>query len=331
MMNNVNFADPQFFWLLIIIPLLIIWFIVRNKQSTPTLMMSTHKGFEKVKPTFRQRMRFLPFILRILALSLLIIVLARPQSVSTKRNVVTEGIDIILALDISKSMLAEDLKPNRLEAAKKYAVKFIEKRLDDRIGLVVFAGESFTQCPVTIDHDVIKNLFESVKTGMTEPGTAIGMGLATAVNRLKDSKAKSKVVILLTDGVNNQGSISPETAADIAKTFAVRVYTIGVGTTGKAPYPFKTAFGTQYQNVDVKIDEKVLKSIAGLTDGQYFRAKNNRGLEKIYDEIDKLEKTRVDESIFNRYSEEFFPLVLAALVLIVLEQLLKFFVFRSIP
>ncbi len=330
-MNNVNFADPQFFWLLIIIPLLIIWFIVRNKKSTPTLMMSSHEGFEKVKPTFRQRMRFVPFILRMLALSLLIVVLARPQSVSTKRNVVTEGIDIILALDISKSMLAEDLKPNRLKAAKKYAVKFIEKRINDRIGLVVFAGESFTQCPVTIDHDVIKNLFESVKTGMTKPGTAIGMGLATAVNRLKDSKAKSKVVILLTDGVNNQGSISPETAADIAKTFGVRVYTIGVGTTGKAPYPFKTAFGTQYQNVDVKIDEKVLKSIAGLTDGRYFRAKNNKGLEKIYDEIDKLEKTRVDESIFNRYSEEFFPLAFAALVLILLEQLLKFFVFRSIP
>jgi Ca-activated chloride channel family protein len=228
-------------------------------------------------------------------------------------------------------MLAEDFRPNRLEAAKKTAMDFIDDRIDDRIGLVVFAGESFTQSPVTIDHDVIKNLFKDLKTGLIEDGTAIGMGLATSINRLKESKAKSKVIILLTDGVNNTGIISPQTAAELAQSFNIRVYTIGVGTHGFAPYPVQTPWGMRRQNMEVRIDEQLLKNVAALTGGKYFRATNNKGLREIYKEIDSMEKTRVDVSIYSKKSEEFLPFAIAAALIFILEIFLRFFFFRVLP
>jgi len=334
MFDNIQFANPDFFYLFLILPVLIFWYFFRHKKNLPTLMVSTAEGFKQLDKTLRQRLIHLPFFIRVLVLSLLIIVLARPQTSSSSRTVKTEGIDIVMSLDISTSMLAEDFKPNRLEAAKKTALKFTEDRINDRIGLVVFAGQSFTQCPITFDHDVLKNLFESIKSSdkmAVEDGTAIGMGLATAVDRLKDSKAKSKVVILLTDGVNNTGIVAPITAAEIAKTFDIRVYTIGVGTKGKAPYPMMTPFGKQYVNVDVQIDEDVLKEISSITGGRYFRATGNKGLEKIYAEIDKLEKTKIDESIFSRKTEEFLPFALAAAGLFLLELLLRYVYLRRIP
>ncbi|MFA6571839.1 MAG: VWA domain-containing protein [Bacteroidota bacterium] len=331
MMKDVTFANPDFFWLFLIIPFLIAWYIFKNRKQTPTIKLSTAEGFNISKMTTRAWLRHLLPVLRIISVSLLIIVLARPQSSSSHKNVTTEGVDIVITLDISSSMLSEDFSPNRLEAAKRTAMKFIDDRVDDRIGLVVFSRESFTQCPVTIDHDVVKNLFQSIKSGMIDDGTAIGQGLATAINRLKDSKAKSKVVILLTDGMNNAGLIAPLSAADIAKTFGVRVYTIGVGRNGFAPYPFKTPFGIQYQNIEVKIDEDLLKSIAKMTDGKYFRATNNKGLENIYKEIDKLEKTRIDVAVFSRRSEKFLPYAIAACAFFALELLLRYLVLRRIP
>ncbi len=330
-MKDLIFANPEFFYLFIIIPLLIVWYIFKHRNIDPTIKVSTIQGFSGSKSSFRQKFRHILFVLRILIISLIIIVLARPQTSSSKKSVKTEGIDIVMALDLSTSMLAQDFRPNRLEAAKSTAIDFIKERPDDRIGLVVFAGESFTQCPVTIDHDVIINLFSGLKTGLIEDGTAIGMGLATAVNRLKESKAKSKVIILLTDGVNNTGLISPETAADIAATFHIRVYTIGVGTQGYAPYPVQTPFGTQMQNMKVQIDENLLKKIANITGGKYFRATNNRALKRIYKEIDKMEKTKVDVSIFTRKNEEFFPFALAAGLLFLLELLLRYIIYRNIP
>lgn len=330
-MRGIFFANPEFFWFLILIPLLIIWYLFKNKKQDVSITVSTLEPVIESKPTFRQRFRHLLFVLRIFALVLIIIALARPQSSSSRKTVKTEGIDICLAMDISGSMLAEDFKPNRLEASKKTAIKFIENREDDRIGLVVFSAKSFTQCPITIDHDVLKNLFSGIKSGMIEDGTAIGMGLATAVDRLKDSKAPSKVIILLTDGINNMGMIAPLTAAEIAKNFKIRVYTIGVGTRGKAPYPMQTPFGIRYVNVDVEIDEGLLKNISGITGGKYFRATNNKALENIYDEIDKMEKHKIDESIFRRYTEEYLPFAIGAMALLLLEILLRIFVFRKIP
>ena len=330
-MKDIMFANTEFFYLFIIIPALIAWYIIKYKKRYTTIDFSTTEGFLTTKPSLKQRLLHLPFILRMIVLSLLIIVLARPQTSSSSKKVKTEGIDIVLALDISSSMLSEDFKPNRLEAAKKTAFEFIDNRINDRIGLVIFSSKSFTQCPVTVDHDILKNLFKSIKSGMIEDGTAIGMGLATAVDRLKDSKAKSKVIILLTDGVNNMGIVSPQTAAEIAKTFKVRVYTIGVGTRGKAPYPMKTAFGTQYINIDVEIDEPLLKSIAETTGGKYFRATNNKTMTDIYKEIDKMEKTKIDESVFSHHYEEFFNFALAAGLFFVLELLLKYLYFRKIP
>jgi Ca-activated chloride channel family protein len=228
-------------------------------------------------------------------------------------------------------MLAEDLKPNRIEAAKQTAMKFIDARVSDRIGLVVFAGESFTQCPPTIDHSVLKNLLKSIKSGMIEDGTAIGMGLATSVSRLKDSKAKSKVIILLTDGINNTGFISPQTAAEIAHTFSIKTYTIGVGTMGTAPYPFQTPFGVQYQQVDVKIDEGILKEIAGITGGKYFRATNTKSLEEIYKEIDKMEKSKIDVAYFTKKTEDYLPYTLAGLAFIFMSIFFNYTIFRKIP
>jgi len=269
--------------------------------------------------TFRHYLRHILFALRTLAITLLIIVLARPQKTDKFQDVSTEGIDIVLAQDISGSMLARDFRPDRLEAAKNIATEFISGRPYDRIGLVVFSGESFTQCPLTTDHAVLINLLREIQSGMIQDGTAIGMGLATAVNRIKDSEAKSKVIILMTDGVNNRGEIAPATAAGIAETFGIRVYTIGVGTRGMAPYPVQTPYGMQYQDMPVEIDEGILQEIAKTTGGRYFRATDNDKLDQVYKEIDKLEKSKIDVRQFSRKQEMYLVPALIAFIMLVLE------------
>ena len=331
MIDSIKFANPYFFLLLLLIPTMVaFYFFYLNKKRTQ-LTFSGLENFKGIKPSFKQKYSFLPFLLKLMAFVLAIIALARPQSSMSGQNIKTEGIDIMMALDISASMLAEDLKPNRIDAAKKVAEEFIDSRPNDRIGLVVFSGESFTQCPLTTDHAVLKNLFTGIESGMLADGTAIGEGLGTAVNRIRNSKAKSKVIILLTDGVNNVGSIAPETAGEIAKTFGIRVYTIGVGTIGMAPYPFKTPFGIQYQNIEVQIDEAVLKQIASETDGKYFRATNSSKLKEIYNEIDKLEKTKIDVTEFHNYTEEFYPWAIAAALILLLDIILRYTLFKKLP
>jgi len=279
----------------------------------------------------KTKFKNIPYYLKLVAFSLLVIAIARPQSSTKWEESTTEGIDIIISMDISGSMLAEDLKPNRLESSKNVAMSFISKRINDRIGLTIFSGESFTQCPLTTDHNVLINLFKDVKSGMIEDGTAIGMGLANAVNRLKESNAISKVVILLTDGVNNSGTIAPLTAAEIAKKFGIRVYTIGIGSEGYAPYPFQTPFGIQYQDVEVKIDEKTLQDIATITDGKYFRAKNNSTLKKVYEDIDLLEKSKIETIEFNNKSEEFLLFGIASLCFLIVAFLLNITYLKRIP
>ncbi|MPM42704.1 hypothetical protein SDC9_89373 [bioreactor metagenome] len=272
-----------------------------------------------------------PFILRIIVLSLVILILARPQTTNNWQNSEVEGIDIMLAIDVSTSMLAEDLKPNRLEAAKDVAAEFISGRPNDNIGITLFAGESFTQCPLTVDHTVLLNLFQSINSGIVEDGTAVGMGIANAVSRLKDSKAKSKVIILLTDGTNNKGDISPLTAADIAKSFGIRVYTIGVGTNGMAPYPLRVAGTIQYINTPVEIDEKTLTQIAITTNGNYFRATNNSKLKEVYKEIDKLERTKLNVKQYSKRHEEYQWFALIALLFLLLEFYLRNSILKKIP
>jgi len=281
----------------------------------------------------RAGMRHLLFVCRLLAFSLLILALARPQSRTSWKDTKTEGIDIVLSLDISESMLARDFTPDRLKVAKDVMIDFIEARPNDRIGLVIFSGSAFTQCPLTTDHKVLKNMFPQIRAGMLEGGTAIGLGLADAVARIKDSKAKSKVVILVSDGVNNVGEISPVTAGELAKTYGVRVYCIGVGTRGKALMPVAKFATGQYQfdYVDVEIDEKVMTNISELTGGKYFRATNKQSLKNIYQEIDKMEKTIISEKSFSNKEEHFLPFAIAALVLLVLEFILKYTVFKVIP
>lgn len=331
--NDITFANKELFWLLLIIPVIIAWYIWKNKTYTAELKVSSFKGFTGIKKSYKHYLRHSLIATRLIAIALLILVLARPQSRSSYKDVKTEGIDIVMALDISGSMLAKDFKPNRIEAAKEVAQDFIDSRPNDRIGLVIFSGESFTQCPLTTDHAVIKNLFSGIHTGMVADGTAIGNGLATAVTRVKDSKAKSKVIILLTDGVNNQGSVAPLTAAEIAKAFGVRVYTIGVGTIGKAlaPIAMYPDGSYEYGYVDVNIDEKVLNSISDMTGGKYFRATDNDKLKDIYKEIDRLEKTIFEEKNFTNKAEHFLPFALAAVLFLLLEFALKNTVFKSIP
>lgn len=329
--NDIQFANPELFVLFALIPLLVLAYVLRLKREKASIRLSSFMHLPKSTADFKVVSRHLPFALKVLALSLLIVALARPQSTLSWQDVSTEGIDIVISMDISGSMLAEDLKPNRLEAAKNVAIDFIKGRPNDRIGLVIFSGESFTQAPLTTDHAVLKNLFKDVTNGMIEDGTAIGMGLATAVNRLRESDAKSRVVILLTDGFNTQGSIPPLTAAEIAREFGVRVYTIGVGTLGKAPYPFTTSFGTTaYQNVEVKIDEPTMKEIAQMTGGKYFRATNNRSLAAIYDEIDQLEKSKIEVTEYRKKKEEFFPFALAAAIVLLIAFSLKHTLYRTI-
>lgn len=323
MFKGIEFAHPGFFWLLILIPVTIAWYVWRERKLYGYLSVSAVKGFSIPQKSLKPMFRHSGIVLRSLALAALIIALARPQSSLSWQNSTTEGIDIVIASDISGSMLAEDFEPNRMEAGKNIAIDFIKNRPNDRIGLVIFSGESFTQCPLTIDHDVLINLFKDIKNGMIDDGTAIGMGLATAVNRLKESDAKSKVVILLTDGSNNTGSIPPITAAEIAKQFNIRVYTVGLGTKGMAPYPVQTPMGIQYQRVPVDVDEVTLGKIADITGGKYFRATNNSTLKNIYEQIDKLEKAKIDVTQYHKKTEMFLPLVVITLLLLLLEFVLK--------
>ncbi|MCO5946832.1 VWA domain-containing protein [Mucilaginibacter sp. RT5R15] len=321
--KGIEFAHPGFFWLLLLIPVTIAWYIWRERKLYGYLSVSAVKGFSLPQKSLKPMFRHSGIVLRSLALAALIAALARPQSSLSWQNSTTEGIDIVIASDISGSMLAEDFEPNRMEAGKNIAIDFIKNRPNDRIGLVIFSGESFTQCPLTIDHDVLINLFKDIKNGMIDDGTAIGMGLATAVNRLKESDAKSKVVILLTDGSNNTGSIPPITAAEIAKQFNIRVYTVGLGTKGMAPYPVQTPMGIQYQRVPVDVDEVTLGKIADITGGKYFRATNNSTLKNIYEQIDKLEKAKIDVTQYHKKTEMFLPLVVITLLLLLLEFVLK--------
>ena len=330
-MSSIEFANPEYFYLLILLIPLIAWYILKDKNAHASIQVSTLKSFHSSAKTYKYYLRHALFVFRVLAIVFLVLAVARPQSSNSRRDVTTEGIDIVMSLDISSSMLARDFEPDRLEAAKEVAVNFITGREDDKIGLVIFSGESFTQCPLTTDHAVLINLFNDIQSGMIEDGTAIGLGLANAVNRLKDSKSKSKVVILLTDGVNNQGEIAPITAAELAKTFGIRVYTIGIGTMGMAPYPIQTAFGISMRNMPVKIDEEVLQQIADMTGGQYFRATDNNKLKAIYEQIDKLEKSKIEVKQYITKSEEYLIFALLATLFLLLEIALRNSILRNIP
>lgn len=330
-MLNLTFANPIFLYLLILLIPLVVWYIYKHNQIKPSLQVSETERLKRVGNSWRVDLRHSVFVMRLLAIAMIIIALARPQTTDSKKDVTTEGIDILLALDISSSMLAQDFKPNRLEAAKDVAIEFISGRPTDRVGLVVFSSESFTQCPLTTDHAKLINLIKDVQSGMIEDGTAIGLGLGTAVGRLKESEAKSKVIILLTDGVNNAGSIAPLTAAEIAKNFGIRVYTVGVGSMGLAPYPVQTPFGIQYQQQEVQIDEAVLSEISKMTDGKYFRATDNQKLKAIYQEIDKLEKSKVEMTEYHRRYDQYLLFAAFAALFLILELVLKYTLFRTIP
>jgi Ca-activated chloride channel family protein len=331
MFKDISFAYPWVLYFLAVVPILIAWYIWIGRKKQAAITYSSLKMFEKIPPTLRERTRHLPFALRMLALIFLIIALARPQNFSAGQSVNAEGIDITMVLDISGSMLAEDFKPNRLEAAKKVIDNFVSARTTDRIGLVIFSREAFTQCPLTIDYSVLRNLLGDIRTGMIEDGTAIGNGIANGINRLKDSDAESRVIILLTDGVNNAGEVDPISAAEIASTFGIRIYTIGVGTRGEAPYPVQTPFGTRYQMVPVEIDETILKKIAEITGGEYFRATNNRALEEIYNKIDKMEKTKIEITSFRNAKELFAGWLGIGFALLLLELLASKTILRKLP
>lgn len=331
MITRLHFADPEYLWLLFLILAAIAWYWYKLRHYSVPMQLSSTQVFKLAPRGWKHYTRYGLFGLRMLAVGLLILALARPQTNMNRQDISVEGIDIMLATDISSTMLAEDLRPNRLEAAKEVAVEFISSRPDDRIGLVVFSGESFTQCPLTTNHALLINLYKDINFGMIDDGTAIGDGLATAVNRLKESKTRSKVIILLTDGINNMGSIDPQSAAEIAELYGIRIYTIGVGTMGTALFPVRTQFGMQYQRMEVKIDEELLQKISALTNGKYFRATNRQKLQEVYKEIDRLEKSKIDVTEFNRKKEEFLPFVVLALILLSLEFVLRFAVLKLVP
>jgi Ca-activated chloride channel family protein len=331
-MDKIEFAYPAFFYALILVPLMAAWYFWKGSKATAPLSLSGFENLDDNMSSVRVWLRHVLAVLRMAVVILMIVVLARPQSSNQWEQVTTEGIDIVMCLDVSGSMRAMDFKPNRLEASKDVGIEFVNARQNDRFGLVVFAGESFTQCPMTTDRAVVMNFMKDIDFGVIEDGTAIGMGLATAVNRIKESKAKSKVIILLTDGVNNRGDVGPVTAAELASGFGIRVYTIGVGTHGNAPIPLQDMFGrTVTQNMPVEIDEEVLKLIASATDGTYFRATNNNKLREIYQQIDQLEKTRLDVKQFSKKKEEYFPFLLAAMLILLSEVFLRYTLFRTIP
>lgn len=330
--SNFEFLNPEFLWLLILIPLLGVWHFFVRKKDAAILTVPSIKGF-KTKISFIAKLKPLLYFLRVLALAVIIVALARPRNVSvSKRTKSNKGIDIVMAIDVSASMLARDLRPNRLEALKKVAVTFVNKRPNDRIGIVVYAGESFTQTPITSDKGIVKRTISELRWGQLDGGTAIGMGLGSGVNRLKESKAKSKIIILLTDGVNNSGNIDPRTATELAKELGIKVYTIGIGTNGMADFPWAKDPRTgqlQFRKQQVEIDEKLLEEIAEETNGKYFRATNNESLAQIYDEIDKLEKTKIEEFKYYNYQEMYRDLVFLALGLLLLEFFLRNTIFKS--
>lgn len=331
-----EFANKEYLFLLLLLIPYIIWYLLYRKKSEPTMRMSDTFVFRYAPKSWKVRLMPLQMLLRMLTFVMIVIVLARPQTQNSWKQKTVEGIDIMLAMDVSTSMLAEDLKPNRIEAAKQVAAEFIAGRPNDNIGLTIFAGESFTQCPMTTDHSSLLNLLQNVRTdiaqrGLIEDGTAIGMGLANAVSRLKDSKAKSKVVILLTDGSNNRGDISPMTAAEIAKSLGIRVYTVGVGTNKVAPYPMVVAGGVQYVNIPVEIDNETLSNIAKTTDGDFYRATNTKELHNIYQEIDQLEKSKLNVKQYSKKYDVYQPFALAAVIALLLELLLRITIFRRIP
>jgi Ca-activated chloride channel family protein len=331
-MKNITFLNPEFFWLFALLPIAMAWFLWKRKQQTPSLKMSSLKGFQASR-SILPKLKPLLFVFRLLALAALIVAMARPRTVDISNETkTTKGIDIVMAVDVSGSMLARDLKPNRMEALKRVAAKFVEERPNDRIGLVVYASEAYTKIPVTSDKPLVLEAIKSIKyDNVLQDGTGIGMGLATAVNRLKDSKAKSRIIILLTDGVNNSGFIEPETASDIARQYGIKVYTIGIGTNGMAEFPYAIAPNGQFlfRMMQVEIDQELMKSIAGKTGGKYFRATSNNRLGEIYDAINKLETTEIEELRYYDYDEKFRPLVWIAAGLVLIEIGLRNTVFRS--
>lgn len=331
MLKNITFANPQFFWLLLVLPLMVVWYGYWNKKSKPNVTLSSTIAFKKIS-SWKDYLYHSLFALRLLAVALIIIALARPQTHSENAQTkITDGIDIVMAIDVSSSMLSQDLKPNRFEALKKVASQFVKDRPNDRIGLVVYAGESYTKTPVTTDKGIILSSLAELTYGQVEDGTAIGMGLATAVNRLKESKAKSRVIILLTDGVNNTGVIDPLIAAELAAEYGIKVYTVGIGTNGMAlsPYALNPDGSIMYRMLQVEIDESLMKKIAQITHGHYFRATNNQKLQQIYDEINKLETSKIEEFKYTEVDEKFRLLVIIVTVLLLLEFLLKHTVFRN--
>ncbi|HJC78233.1 MAG: VWA domain-containing protein [Bacteroidales bacterium] len=327
-----RFANPYLLWLLVLLAPMIAYYIYRTLQGGAAIRISTIEGVRRAPRTLRYWLRHAPFVLRCAAFVLLVVALARPQDVDEQRRSSAEGIDIMLAVDVSGSMLARDFKPDRITAAKEVAGRFIADRYGDRLGLVVFAGEAFTQSPLTTDQSTLQTMLSRIRSGIIEDGTAIGNGLATAINRLRESDAKSKVIILLTDGVNNRGEIAPLMAADIAADMGIKVYTIGVGTRGKAPYPVVDMFGNMsFQPMDVEIDEKTLEGIAERTGGRYFRATDNDKLQSIYDEINQLEKSKVEVTDYTVYHERFLALLLAALGVLLLEFVFSNIILKRIP
>lgn len=331
-----EFVNKEYFLLLLLLIPYVLWYLLDSKKKEPTMRLSDTFAYLYAPKSWKVRLIHLPMLLRCVVFTLIVIVLARPQTHNSWGSRTVEGIDIMLAMDVSTSMLAEDLRPNRMEAAKDVASEFISGRPNDNIGLTIFAGESFTQCPMTTDHASLLNLLQDVRTdiaarGLIEDGTAIGMGLANAVSRLKDSKAKSKVVILLTDGSNNRGDISPITAAQIAKSLGIRVYTIGVGTNNVARYPMPVAGGVQYVNIPVEIDNKTLGEIAAITEGNFYRATNNKELKQIYQDIDKLEKSKMNVKKFSKRYEVYQKFALAAVIILLLEIILRNTLLRRIP
>lgn len=331
MFKNIIFANPEFFWLLLLLPLMLLWYWFWNKKSQANVTFSTTIAFKKTK-SWSDAFYHLLFVLRMIAIALIVVALARPQTHSENaKTKITDGIDIVMAIDVSASMLSQDLKPNRFEALKKVASQFVKDRPNDRIGLVIYAGESYTKTPVTTDKSIILNALSEITYGQIEDGTAIGMGLATAVNRLKESKAKSRVIILLTDGVNNTGFIDPQTAAELAAEYGIKVYTVGIGTNGMAlsPYALNADGSIIYRMQQVDIDEPLMKKIAQVTKGRYFRATNNQKLQQIYDEINQMETTKIEEFKYTEVDEKFRWWVLVAGVLLLLEFVLKHTLLRN--
>ena len=327
--HNIEFTQPWYFGLLLLLPFLIGWYVKTNSRRTASIAVSTAaaEGLGSWKTTLRH----LPFMCRIICLAAIITALAKPQLRDDQQRAEGEGIDIILCIDVSGSMTAQDFTPNRLEAAKNVAIDFVNKRLTDRIGIVIFSGESFTQCPLTTDHSVLVSAIQNIRNGLLEDGTAIGSGLGTSVDRLRSSKSKTKIVVLLTDGENNGGLIDPKTAKEIAKAFGVKVYTIGVGTEGMAPQPVNTPLGVVMQTQKVSIDEKLLNEIANETGGKYFRAKDNESLAGIYGTIDQLEKSKVEITNTIRYQDKFYPFIMLAILFLLIEFILRYLIFRKFP